>query len=244
MRVTIKTIAGLTSLAGLLIGNSVFAANLILNPGFETGDLTDRVTLGAGIGASNTVASGINGPSAPGTHGVYMVNTLTANNLALQQSTALGDAVPGLVNYSFDAEGNTSANGGVFFVHIWDINSTGGVIDQGPGLLQPSLTTGSWKTFTGSFTAPANVNHFEIEFDCTTGAASGSAEFLFVDNVSLTQVPEPATLSLAALGLLGGLDVSPQPESLRRVWNHSIGLDKEPVIAGSLFFPLPPVGCS
>ena len=204
MKMTIKTIAGLTSLTGLFIGNSLCAANLILNPGFETGDLTYWSTLGAGLGASNTVASGINGPSAPGTHGVYMVNTIPANNLALQQSTALGDAVPGLVNYSFDLLGNTSLNGGVTFVHIWDINSTGGVIDQGPGLLGPYFPlTSSWTTISGSFTAPANVDHFEIEFDCTTGAATGSAEAIFVDNVSLTQVPEPATLSLAAMGLLG-----------------------------------------
>ncbi|MGA9776698.1 MAG: PEP-CTERM sorting domain-containing protein [Verrucomicrobiia bacterium] len=203
MRVTIKTIAGLTGLAGLLIGNSAIAQNLILNPGFETGDTTSWLTLGTGTDASITVRSGDNGPSAPGTYSAFMDNNIQANNLALQQSTALGDAVPGLVDYSFDAEGNTSFNGGVFFVHIWDINSTGGVIDQGPGLLQPSLTTGSWTTFNGSWTAPVNVNHFEIEFDCTTGAEPNSTEHLYVDNVSLTQVPEPASLSLAAMGLLG-----------------------------------------
>ena len=205
MNVTIKTIAGLTSLAGLLIGNSLTAANLLLNPGFETGDTTSWLTLGQGVGASITVQSGNNGPSAPGTFSAFMSNTIPANNLALQQSTALGSAVPGLVNYSFDLEGFTSANGGVLFVHIWDINSTGGVIDQGPGLLGPYFpSTSTWTTISGSFTAPANVNHFEIEFDCTTGAAAGSAEAVRIDNVSLNQpVPEPASFSLAALGLLG-----------------------------------------
>jgi hypothetical protein len=152
------------------------------------------------------VQSGNNGPSAPGTFNAFMSNTIPANNLALQQSTALGDGVPGLVNYSFDVKGVTSANGGVLFVHIWDINSTGGVIDQGPGLLGPFFpSTSAWSIISGSFTAPANVNHFEIEFDCTTGAATGSAEAVRIDNVSLTQapVPEPASLSLAVLGLLG-----------------------------------------
>jgi PEP-CTERM motif len=201
MKVTIKTIAGLTSLAGFLVGNSVLATNLILNSGFETGDTTGWSILNAG---TVTVQSGNNGPSAPGTYSAFMNNTIPANNLALQQSTALGDAVPGLVNYSFDLLGNTSLNGGVAFVHIWDVNSTGGVIDQGPGLLGPYFPlTSSWTTISGSFTAPANVDHFEIEFDCTTGAATGSAEAIFVDNVSLSQVPEPATLSLAAMGLLG-----------------------------------------
>jgi len=204
MNVLIRTIAGLMSLAALLIANSVTAANLILNPGFETGDTTSWLTLGQGVGASISVQSGNNGPSAPGTFSAFMSNTIPANNLALQQSTALGSAVPGLANYSFDLEGFSSVNGGVLFVHIWDINSTGGVIDQGPGLLGPYFpSTSSWSTISGSFTAPANVNHFEIEFDCTTGAAAGSAEAVRVDNVSLTQaVPEPASLSLAVLGLL------------------------------------------
>lgn len=203
MKVTIKTIAGLTGLAGLLIGNSVFATNLILNPGFETGDTTGWSVLGASDGSAYVnVLSPNNGPSAPGIYDAYMYNVVPAANLALQQSTALGSATPGLVNYSLDLKVDSSLAGGVVFIHLWDINATGGVIDQGPGLLGPYFNTG-WTTLTGSWTAPASVNHFEVEIDCTTGAASGSTESIEVDNVSLTQVPEPATLSLAALGLLG-----------------------------------------
>ncbi len=202
MKVTIKTIAGLTSLTGLLIGNSLCAADLILNPGFETGDTTGWSVLGASDGSAYVNVQPANGPSAPGLYDAYMYNVIPAANLALQQSTALGDASPGLVNYSFDLKVDSSLNGGVVFIHLWDINATGGVIDSGPGLLGPYFNTG-WQTYTGSWTAPANVDHFEIEFDCTTGAASGSAEAIEVDNVSLTQVPEPATVSLAAMGLLG-----------------------------------------
>jgi len=203
MKVTIKTIVGMTGFAGVLIGNPVFAGNLILNPGFETGDLTDWSVLGAsGSSAYVNVLSSDNGPSAPGTYDAYMYNVIPAANLALQQSTALGDASPGLVNYSLDLRVDSSLNGGVVFIHLWDINATGGVIDQGPGLLGPYFNS-SWTTLTGSWTAPAGVNHFEIEIDCTTGATSGSTEAIEVDNVSLTQVPEPASLSLAAMGLLG-----------------------------------------
>lgn len=203
MKVTIKTIVGLTSFAGVLIGNSVFAGNLILNPGFETGNTTDWLVLGAnGSTAYVNVQSGANGPSAPGTYDAYMYNVIPAANLALQQSTALGDASPGLVNYSLDLKVDSSLVGGVVFIHFWDINSTGGVIDQGPGLKGPYFNS-TWQTYTGSWTAPAGVDHFEIEIDCTTGAGSGSTEAIEVDNVSLTQVPEPASLSLVALSLLG-----------------------------------------
>jgi hypothetical protein len=203
MKATKMTIVGLTSLAGLLIGNSLFATNLILNPGFETGNTTGWSVLGASDGSAYVnVLSPNNGPSAPGTYDAYMYNVIPAANLALQQSTPLGSASPGLVNYSFDLKVDSSLNGGVVFIHLWDINSTGGVIDQGPGLKGPYFNTG-WLTYTGSWTAPAGVDHFEIEIDCTTGATVGSTEAIEVDNVSLSQVPEPASLSLGAMGLVG-----------------------------------------
>ncbi|MFO1477349.1 MAG: PEP-CTERM sorting domain-containing protein [Verrucomicrobiota bacterium] len=202
MKKSTKTLVGMTMLTGLLVASPATAANLIQNPGFETGDLTSWLTFGVGTGASVTVGAG-NGPSAPGSFSAFMTDTIPANNLALQQSTPVGSASPGLVNFSFDLKGNTSLNGGVAFVHIFDINSSGGVIDQGPGLLGPYFpSTSAWTTYSGSFTAPANVNRFTIEFDCTTGAAAGSAEAFYVDNVVLSQVPEPATLSLVSMGLL------------------------------------------
>jgi len=202
-----KFIGSSVAVAALVfVAGQVSAANLVLNPGFETGDTTDWSILGAGPGASVTVQTPDNGPSAAGSFNAYMTNSIAAANLALQQSTALGDAIPGLVSYSFDMKGSVSANGGVFFVHIWDINSTGGVIDQGPGLLGPYFpSTTSWTTISGSFTAPASVNHLEVEFDCTTGAAAGSAEAVHVDNVSLSQVPEPTTFTLVGLGLVAAV---------------------------------------
>jgi len=179
-------------------------ANLITNPGFETGDLTGWTVLGAsGAGAVTVTAD--NGPSAPGSYSAFMTNGAVAANLALQQSTPLGSAIPGqTVDYSFDLKVSSSLNGGVCFIHIWDINSTGGVIDQPPGLLGPYFNS-TWATDSGSFTAAPNTDHFEIEFDCTTGAASGSFEAMHVDNVSLSQIPEPSTLALVGLGLFSAL---------------------------------------
>ena len=198
-------VSSVGAVALMFVVGQVSAVNLILNPGFETGDTTDWSVLGASDGSAYVnVQTPDNGPSAPGSYDAYMYNVIPAANLALQQSTALGDANAGTVTYSFDLKVDSSLNGGVVFIHLWDINSTGGVIDQGPGLKGPYFNAG-WQTYTGSWVAPATVNHFEVEFDCTTGATAGSAEAIEIDNVSLTQVPEPTTITLVGLGLVGAV---------------------------------------
>ena len=131
---------------------------------------------------------------------------MEAYNLALSQTTPNGSAAgAGLtIDYSFDLLGGSQAAGGVDYIHILDENSTGGVISQGPGLLGPYFpSAGGWTTYTGSFTTVAGSDHLYIEFDATTGANSGSTDQMGVDNVVLTVVPEPATLTLAAMGMVG-----------------------------------------
>jgi len=202
MKIHLKTITIITALTGFLIVNSTLAQNLIQNPGFSTGNLTSWTPLNAGPGATISVIPTGGNP----TDYAWLNNTVAANNLALSQTTANGSVIGAgiIVNYSFDLLGGSQANGGVDFIHIWDENSGGGVISQGPGLLGPYFPPASkWTTYTGSFTTVAGSDHLAIEFDATTGAATGSADQMGIDNVSLTPAPEPATLSLAAMGLLG-----------------------------------------
>jgi hypothetical protein len=202
MKISLKTAILTASLAGFLTGTTTLAQNLILNSGFNTGDLTDWTPLGAASGATVSVIPTGGNP----TDYAWLDNTLEGYNLALSQTTPNGSVVGSgiTIDYSFDLLGGSQAAGGVDFIHIFDENSSGGVISQGPGLLGPYFpSASSWTTYTGSFTTVAGSDHLYIEFDATTGANVGSTDQVGIDNVELTVAPEPATLSLAAMGLFG-----------------------------------------
>ena len=203
MKASHKLIGGLLSTVVVFAACHASAQNLIQNPGFETGTLIDWTVVGSGSGVGFSAQTFGNGPSAPGSCLALMSNLVSSSTLSLEQSTPTASVVPGLVNYSFDLRNLFAADGGTFSIQISDLNSSGGVIDQGPGLLQPNVPIdGNWHTISGSFTAPANVDHLKIQFDFTAVTA------LWIDNVSLSQVPEPTTVTLTGLGVVGLLAIS------------------------------------
>lgn len=202
MKMALKTVVLTASLAVFLTGTVALGQNLIVNPGFSTGDLTGWTPLNAGSGATVSVIPTGGNP----TDYAWLDNTSEGYNLALSQATPNGSAVGAGItfDYSFDLLGGSQAAGGVDFIHIFDENASGGVISQGPGLLGPYFpSSSSWTTYSGSFTTVAGSDHLYIEFDATTGANAGSTDQMGVDNVVIAPVPEPTTLSLAALGMLG-----------------------------------------
>lgn len=173
---------------GLLLAVTVTgasAANLVTNPGFETGDLTGWQVFGLSGLSSVTVQSPDNGPSAPGTHNAFMDNRAEALGLTLKQSTAPGSATAGMVYYSFDLKLGQAANGGVFFVQVFAEQAGGGVI--GTSGLLGNYTPAGWTAFSGSFMAPANTDFLTIQFMANTGAVTGSVSSMHVDNVDLHQ---------------------------------------------------------
>jgi hypothetical protein len=174
------------------------AANLLQNSGFETGTLSSWTVSGSGSGVGARVITPNNGPSAPGTHSAFLSNLVMSATLGLQQTTPLGSVHAGLVNFSFDLQNIVSANGGAILIDVWDMNSAGGIIDQGVGLPLNAPVDSIWHTYSGSYTAPAGTDHLKVELDATF------VEILSVDNVSLSQVPEPTTAALVTLGLIGG----------------------------------------
>ena len=71
------------------------AQNILVNPDFETGDLTGWVVAGGNANAGVTVQSPDNGPAAPGTNNAFMENFGEAIGLTLKQTTAPGTAMSG-----------------------------------------------------------------------------------------------------------------------------------------------------
>ena len=187
MSVLIKIFASsFCMLALTLTAGQASAANLLSNPGFETGSLAPWAGVGGlAANATITVLSPDNGPSAPGTFHAFLDNRAEANGLTMAQTTALGTAVPGTVYYSFDLKLGTAANGGVFFVEIFAQNAGGAVIGNA-GLLG-NFAPAAWTTYSGSFLAPAGTDHLTIQFEAPTGAVTGSVSSMRVDNVDLHQ---------------------------------------------------------
>lgn len=171
--------------------NPAAAANLLTNPGFETGLLTPWAGVGGlGPNATITIRTPDNGPSAPGSYCAFLDNRAEANGLTMAQTTANGTASAGLVYYSFDLKLGTAMNGGVFFVEIFAQNAVGAVIGSA-GLLG-NYTPANWTHFAGTFTAPPGTDHLTIQFEAPTGAVAGSVSSMYVDNVELSQdLPVP-----------------------------------------------------
>lgn len=185
-RVLVSCAVVLLGLASMGVVDSALAVNLLVNPDFETGDLTGWQVFGASPSSNVTVQSGDNGPSAPGTHNAFMDNQAEALGLVLKQSTVPGTAMPGDVNYSYDLKLDQADLGGVFFVEIFAEQSGVGIVG-GTGLIGPLWPWGAWQTFGGSFVAPAGTDFLTIQFAATTGATVGSTCLMHVDNVVLDQ---------------------------------------------------------
>jgi hypothetical protein len=201
METTRKVVAGLACVAAVVfVVSQVSAQSLLVNGNFETGNLNGWQVFQNNPPLTDVTALNDNGPSAPGVWAADMHNFNQALGLTLKQSTAAASVGAGVnMSYSFDLKLLGSANGGVFVVQIFDAQANGGVLDI-PVNAVINLN-GNWQTFSGNWVTPANTDFVTIQFIAATGAVVGSMEQARVDNVVI--VPEPSTLALAGLGLLG-----------------------------------------
>jgi len=175
----------LLTAAIMLVAAGAFAANIVTNGDFETGDLAGWEAFGLSGSSTATIEMG-NGPSAPGQYNAFLNNQAQAIGLGIKQVGAVGSAVENEeVQWSFDLLLDQADLGGVFFMEIFAEQEGVGIVG-GSGLQGP-FWAWEWTNYSGSFMAPTGTDFLTIQFVATTGATVGSNCIAHVDNVLLEQ---------------------------------------------------------
>ncbi|MEN0110422.1 MAG: PEP-CTERM sorting domain-containing protein [Planctomycetota bacterium] len=174
---------------------------LATNGDFETGDVSgwdvSFLTGSQSFGPTGFVAGGA-------TAGELVNPDQGTGGVIKQANIGIGVVSPGQeITISFDAAGNFGV-GGVAFAELFSEVDGGGtsaseILSGGPLAL-----TSSYQPF--SFTALAGPDvsgGITLQFNAATGAVAGSTAQLFIDNVSVSVIPEPATVTMMALAGVG-----------------------------------------
>ena len=191
------------SVAMLFITLSVASAQeLTNNGGFETGDTSGWVEFPTANSTFNISTDANSGSFA----GEVFNNDLASSAVVKQANIGVGTVNPGdMLEVSFSAKGDFVV-GGVAFAEFFSEVAGGGVssseILSGGPIFTSSET--DYQDFTFNVTAGPDVSGgVTLQFGATTGGATGSTAVLFIDDVSVSVVPEPSTAALMLLGLVG-----------------------------------------
>lgn len=188
----------------LLTVNASAAIELATNGDFETGDLSGWTF---GIPQSDETFD-ITGDAFSGSFAGALVNSLANDGtpgaaFVSQVGIGAGTVMPGdTVTISFDAKGDFQV-GGVFFVDLLSLDSGGGTTGVEGLDAPPTFPGGTWTNYSYTGTAGANVDGgLTLQIRTITGADPASVANLTIDNLSVTVVPEPASLGLLSVGAL------------------------------------------
>jgi hypothetical protein len=172
---------------------------LTSNGDFELGNVSGFVSFPT---ANSTFATTTD--SASGQFAGRITNPDTAAGAVVKQANiGIGEVSAGeTLDISFDAKG-TFVDGGVAFAEFFSELSGGGTSSNvilGGGPLFTATET-AYQTFNFQVVTGADVSGgVTLQFVATTGGAPNSFADLFIDNVSVSTIPEPTSAALLGLG--------------------------------------------
>lgn len=180
-----------------MAGNASAMIELTTNGGFEAGDTSGWTSFPSGTSTFN-----VTGDANSGSFAAELFNNAPASGAVIKQANVgVGVVNPGEpVTISFAAKGSSAA-GGVAFAEFFSEIAGGGTSAAGILGGGPLALTGAYQTFNFVVPAGANVSGgVTLQFAAVTGGDPGSVSVLFIDDVSVSVVPEPASLALLGLG--------------------------------------------
>lgn len=193
--------ATLSVAVAVALASTANAVELTTNGDFETGDVSGwDVSFLTGLQSFGPTGDAAGGATA----GILINPDQGTGGVIKQANIGVGIVVPGQeVTISFDAKG-VQGPGGVVFAEFFSELSGGGtsaseILGGGPLALTDQYQNFSFTTLAG----PIVDGGVTLQFNAATGAFAGSTAELFVDNVSVSVIPEPATAAMLALAGVG-----------------------------------------
>lgn len=189
------------------------SANILLNPGFENGSAADANDWNEVSGPAGSVTRSSEQPNS-GSFSARMEIDHISNPAAgaayfIEQSQPAG-SIDNSKNYNltFQARSATTNFDGIdmFYQILWidqDASDGGGVKGESLIPLIPAGLNTTYQPFSLlDINVPDGADAFLLRFQASAGAVANIANTLYVDDASLSVVPEPASALLLATTLI------------------------------------------
>lgn len=188
---------GLSAILASAITVGATAQELTVNGGFETGDTSDWESFPTANSTFNITSDANSGSWAA----EVFNNDPASAAIVKQANIGIGTVSPGdLIEISFAAKGE-GAVGGVAFAEFFSELDGGGTSSSEILSGGPLALTSDYQTFNFSTVAGPDVSGgVTLQLVATTGGAQGSVSVLFIDDVSVQRIPEPASIALLCFG--------------------------------------------